>query len=203
MRATSVILAPIIAMLGCAPLHSESRVEPGGKCHTHLDFTEATPWSIVTLDGRRRLRTVLPHLATPYLFGEYIQPFATTGGNRLYLFPTSEYAITSWCDICDEETLELGTWTFVDGVVTLTATQSSAESGFQDLGFFRRVIGDFRTLRFFVTAEHGSIGPSVLATPERLEAGPRDDVDGLMRQVPYTDWPGDLRRLRANLRRAN
>src|SRR5262249_31056220 len=134
----------------------------------------------------------------PYVFGLYEMPFDLNGDSRLYLFPSLEYAVTWGCDVCEERTLELGTWSFMEGVVKLSPTRHSTEDDFLNSRVFRH-IGDFHTLRFFVTADGEFIGDSVLVSPEKLDAGPLDHVEGLIRRQKYPDWPEKLRDLRQRM----
>jgi hypothetical protein len=47
-----------------------------------------------------------------------------------------------------------------------------------------------------VTPDGELIGDSVLVTPAKHEAGPRDHVEGLIRREVYPYWPETLRKLR-------
>src|SRR5262249_9044382 len=88
-------LAVAALALGCATPSADVDI---GDYATNLSYTQETQWSIFTIEGRRPLRTILPHLALPYVFGVYSMAFDLNGDNRLYLFPSLEYAVTAGCD---------------------------------------------------------------------------------------------------------
>ena len=203
MRVALLLFAPIVALIGCSALHNDPDSEETGEkgYSTDIDYTDETRWWMSLADVEpHRLRTFLPDRVVFYAFGEYRQPLASTGGNSLYLFPSFEYSITSWCDVCGEDdVLELGTWSFDDGLIRLIPTRSAPEHlALYDLDFFYRSIGDFRSLRLFVTGDD-VIEDSVLVSVEKLEAVDEGEVRGLLRTEAYPDWPAKLQRFKASI----
>lgn len=114
---TMVFIVSITLILFMSPYHSladEFKLGADEEAYTFAPFTKAY--------NRNSF------------YGIYTPSLATSGGESLYLFPNNKFLVTTWCDMCKEETIAEGTYIFKDARIVLDYGNRKAK--FKDRLFY-------------------------------------------------------------------
>jgi hypothetical protein len=125
-------------------------------------------------------------------FGVYRLFVAYTGGKLIYLFPDFQYAITEFCDICPEETLEMGTFNLRDSRLVFSPNEEAEQKKSYELSaYYGRIEKEKYTMGFL----------PILLDEKQLSEIKGDPVsyDYWTQIEPYTDWKNKIDILSKNI----
>ncbi len=150
---------------------------------TSLNHTKETDFLL----GELKLRELNSYSIVKHLYGVYRHPHDILRGYFLYIFPNNKFAISKWCDICKEETIDRGFWKYADGKLLLNSSKS--KDG-EDKKILNEVYGNYYNLNFFVVKEREFVGPSILISKINLEKLKKDRNfrHYFKRIVEFLDW---------------
>jgi hypothetical protein len=167
-----------------------------------IDWTEPTDFTATICRPEcvsENLRVVEADRLLDYAPGRY-EDGLNLGGPRIEIFPDLTYAIVAWCDICDVTPLEIGTWSHDGNRLSLQATKTASEAKFPDgIAILKRMFGDYRVLRFFVTSDGTYIRDAVITGDDLVNHPDMDVENSLSRMESYVDWPSLRDRLRLEM----
>jgi hypothetical protein len=147
----------------------------------------AAPFSLrISANQTYTFRPVTPGgIGLDALYGKYERPMALLSGTSLNLYPNKHFTVVRWCDVCRDQVLAEGTYTYSDN--TLAFQYSN-----------RRGKGDELDFPIRLTTFHGSMEQKdysegsefILISPDKLAAARknRDFREYLQLKTWYPDW---------------